>query len=62
MKKFTVEVKQVKTLYFDLSAKNKREAKQMINSLCNNVNLDNSCLEPFKLKNVDIVFGRFKKK
>lgn len=61
MKKFLVEVKQVKTLYFELSEKNKRGAKEMITNLYNNVNLNDLHLEPFKFKRNDIVISRLRK-
>ena len=62
MKHFTVEVKQVKTLYFNLNAKNKRKAKQMIYNLFSNIDLDNLYLEQFKLKNVEFVISKLKNK
>ena len=62
MKHFTVEVKQVKTLYFNLNAKNKRKAKQMIYNLFSNIDLDNLYLEQFKLMNVEFVIRKLKNK
>ncbi len=62
MKNFTVEVKQIKSLYFKVKAKNKREAKQMISSFYKRVNLNNLYLDPFKLESINIAIKKSENK
>lgn len=62
MKTFIAEVKQVKSLYFELSARNKRKARQMINDLYNKIDINDLCLEPLKIEKIDLKIDRRRKK
>ena len=61
MKNFIVEVKQVNSLYFELSAMNKKKAKQMINDLYSKIDINNLYLEPLKIKKIDVKIDRSRK-
>lgn len=62
MKTFIAEVKQVKSLYFELSARNKRKARQMINDFYNKIDINDLCLEPLKIEKIDMKIDRRRKK
>ena len=61
MKKFTVEINQLKSLSFEVNAKNKKSARQMITDFINKVDLNNLDLNCLKKENVKVVVNRLRK-
>lgn len=61
MKKFTVEINQLKSLSFEVNAKNKKRARQMIIDFINKVDLNNLNLDCLKKENVKVVVNRLRK-
>lgn len=58
MKTFNIGVNQVRTLSFDLHARNAKEAKKIVDELIDNIDLDCIYLEKIKKNTIEVVITK----